>query len=372
MRVCTCDNQELLNIEDRLAGVKQLYCENFSGCVAPVAGDAAPRDLMPLETSGAVYLRAVNEELQKHHVLAAHPGPPVPTPMLPTATTLAPATESHFALPLLGILAIASVAGAVLMLERTRQDLDSGGVPPGAKASLALLGSDNSEEAAPLRAVTPRAAPKPRSLTPDRVVLPARPPKRAAAAPKVRAPGRALLRQRTKPLAKAPTRPEKKQPAPMLAPEMKPDPVSAPTLAPVLTAMKPDVPATAPVQAGAATGTGAPSLERMLKAATGKTGTVLPPPVELPKRLGPKAITAAQKQMRRRAGHCLRKFGFTHVTATLRVRVRGDRGRVTWAGVRGRLKGTPAGRCIERAARHLRTGRFSQSRQVFTIPIRVH
>ncbi len=364
MHVCTCSNQELLSIEDRLEGVKKLYCENFPGC-SETLDEAPPIELAPLETSGMVYLRAVHRDLARHHLLSVIPGPAVPTPMMPLATTLAPRAGRRLAAPLVGMVAVALLVGAALTLALPSPPpgIGGGGGSSQAQGSLALVTTDDRDRTpfnrkaapAPVTQSVP-AASAPSDLVP---VLESRvAPVAVATAPRRsvrRAPKKTLRRALVKADPPAPQGAERR-PAPEGA-ERRPAPEGA--------ERRPAVAKQASPEPAAGL-----TLERILKNARGKSGTVLPPPEVLPEKLGAKAYGQLQAQLRRRTRHCLKKFGFTHVTARVRLRLRGDRGRVTWVKMRGRLKGTPVGRCIELVARHLRVPRFKQSRQTLTIPFR--
>jgi hypothetical protein len=384
MNVCTCEKRELLSIEDRLEGLRRVYCENFGGCGSSMEAEGPLIEATLPETSGLVYLRAVSDQLKTHHTLGAYPGLQVSTPMRPAVVTLAPRRARRLVVPLLGVLglALASVVATVVTLDLSRGPREAAVIFPGRQVSGLLAGDPVSADllTSKLR-ISPEVI-RLGMLPPDPPSTPAVAceesprsaqcslPRAHSAPPKRRRPHRPVP-------AVSPQRPRKPKPkptpTPTPAPVLAPTPTPTPVLASMSVASGIATPDLGPVRArvGATPVTG-PSLEHLLKAATGKTGTVMPSPEVLPERLGPRAVMAVGRQLRRRAAPCLQKFGFTHVTAQVRVRLRGDRGRVTWAKVRGRLQGTPAGRCIERVARHLRTTRFSQSRQTLTLPIRVH
>jgi len=386
MHVCTCENQELLTIEDRLEGVRRLYCENFAGCVPSKRGEDPPIELALLETSGLVYLRAVSEQLKMHHTLDEIGVPPVGMPMLPAAVALAPKPASRLVVPLVGVLALVFAVAGAFALDLWGRRSGAASESPGRQVSGSLAAVRQPAEAASSgaflrtsRVLRPAASPP--SLTCSPPVGAGPRPVGSCSRAQIQTPPSMRRRAARRSSAMSPAK-RLRAPAPptaplaLAAPPTAPLALAAPPTAPLALVAPPTVASTAPVDLTpvrhGAPPVVRPSLERLLKAATGKTGTVMPPPEVLPHRLGAKAITVVQGQLRHRAASCLRRFGFTHLTLRVRVRVRGDRGRVTWAKVRGRLRGTPAGRCIERAARHLRTPRFVQARQTLTLPIRVH
>ncbi len=93
------------------------------------------------------------------------------------------------------------------------------------------------------------------------------------------------------------------------------------------------------------------------------------PAAELPAQLSRARMARYLRKLHGPAKSCFKRGNITAARTSVRLLIRGATGRVTSAEVLGRWSNSIAGRCLRRAARTLRFGRFSSATQTVVYPI---